>query len=167
VFDKLQGVALHPDIADSVTWRWTADGNFTSATAYAAQFAGAAHTNYIDYIWLIDAPTLQDLHMACGSGLLLHALAQRGWPHNDSCVLCGTSPSPETAQHLLSVCPMTSQVRALTLTLAQVPPCFMTTKSQPLIRWLSTTLFMIPRTKKPGWNSLYQLVFQGQANSCL
>lgn len=52
VLDKLQGVALHPGRADSVIW---------SFTAYAAQFARAAQTNYIDYIW-------QDLRMACGSG---------------------------------------------------------------------------------------------------
>lgn len=69
---KLQGVALHLDIADSVTWRWTTDGNFTSATAYAAQFTGGTQTNYIDYICLIDVPMLQDLRMACGSGPLLH-----------------------------------------------------------------------------------------------
>ncbi|KAK1621377.1 hypothetical protein QYE76_026894 [Lolium multiflorum] len=103
--------------------------------------------------------------MVCGSPAI--ALAKRGWPHNNSCVLCGVSSSPETAEHLLGVCPMISQVWALTIPLAQMPPCFMPTQSQPLIEWLSTTSFMIPRTKKPGWNSLDQLVLQGQAHTCL
>jgi hypothetical protein len=57
VWEKLQGVVLRPDTPDSVTWRWTSDGSYSAATAYAVQFAGAALTTYVHCIWYIEAPT--------------------------------------------------------------------------------------------------------------
>jgi hypothetical protein len=38
VWEKLQDVVLTPGTPDSVAWRRTADGVYTAASAYAAQF---------------------------------------------------------------------------------------------------------------------------------
>lgn len=50
VWEKLQDVVLTPGTQDSVTWRWTADGAYTAASAYDAQFIGATETAFISCI---------------------------------------------------------------------------------------------------------------------
>jgi hypothetical protein len=50
VWEKLQDAVLTPGTQDSVTWRWTADGAYTAASAYDAQFIGATETAFISCI---------------------------------------------------------------------------------------------------------------------
>ena len=41
LWEKLQRVELHPGTQDLATWRWTTDGMYSTASAYAVQFMGA------------------------------------------------------------------------------------------------------------------------------
>jgi hypothetical protein len=86
VWEKIQDVVLSQGTPDSVSWRWTSDGKYTSATAYAAQFACNIRTNFCVYIWQGDAPMRCRIYAwlaVQGRCLTADALARRGWPHND------------------------------------------------------------------------------------
>jgi hypothetical protein len=160
VWEKLQGVALQPGTPDSVSWRWTADGTYTAASAYVVQFIGSTQTSYTSCIWASDAPLRCRIFAwlaVQGRCLTADMLAKRGWPHNDGCTLC-TAPY-ETAQHLLGACPMMLQVWCIILPMANLPACFLPSQDQSLLEWLSTTRGMLPKIKHKGWNSLTQLVW--------
>ncbi|KAK1606981.1 hypothetical protein QYE76_030654 [Lolium multiflorum] len=140
VWEKLQGVALQPGTPDSVSWRWTADGTYTAASAYVVQFIGSTQTSYTSCIWASDAPLRCRIFAwlaVQGRCLTADMLARRGWPHNDGCTLC-TAPY-ETAQHLLGACPMMLQVWCIILPMANLPACFPPSQDQSPLEWLSTT----------------------------
>jgi hypothetical protein len=68
VWEKLQDAVLTPGTQDSVTWRWIADGAYTAASAYDAQFIGATETAFISCIWDSDAPcAMPYFRLACCS----------------------------------------------------------------------------------------------------
>jgi hypothetical protein len=126
LWEKLQEVVLRPGTPDTASWHWTADGVYSAASAYAAQFMGATRTSFETSIWASDAPmrcrifawlAVQD---RC---LTTDAVAKRGWPHNVNCCLC--MAANETAHHLLGACPMTIQVWCRILPMDQLPPCFL------------------------------------------
>ena len=52
----LQDVNLDHDVDDEITWRLTANGQYTAASAYKAQFFGAISTNMKRMVWRPWAP---------------------------------------------------------------------------------------------------------------
>lgn len=44
------------DESDRVSWKWTADGEFSSKSAYLIQFQGCIRAGFGNFIWKSDAP---------------------------------------------------------------------------------------------------------------
>ena len=157
---KVQYTQLRQDTLDVISWRWTADGIYAAASAYAAQFEGAIRTNYRALIWCSDAPVRCRIFAwlaVKGCCLTVDALARRGWPHNEECPLCLSHP--EIAVHLLNTCPMAMQLWCTILQRANLPPCLLPQPDQSLTAWLSSTQQLLPRFKRKAWTSLTHLVW--------
>jgi hypothetical protein len=48
---RLQDVLLHDDRLETIVWNLTSNGEYSSASAYAAQFFGATLTNFNKMVW--------------------------------------------------------------------------------------------------------------------
>jgi hypothetical protein len=56
LWTKLERVHLAEDIEDGITWTLSANGQYSLASAYKAQFFGAISTNMNTMIWKVWAP---------------------------------------------------------------------------------------------------------------
>ena len=108
---RIQEVQLTPDVQDSIVWRWTADGNYSTRSAYNIQFQGSHCKFHADLIWKASAENKCKIH----AWLLMHDkiltadnLQKRGWPHHEHCVLC--NGPLETGLHLSLLCPFAKAV---------------------------------------------------------
>ena len=59
---RLQDVQLMPDVQDSIVWRWTADGNYSTRSAYRIQFRGSHCKFQADLIWRARAENKCKVH---------------------------------------------------------------------------------------------------------
>ena len=103
---RLQNVQLQSKVEDSIIWKWTADGNYSTHSAYMIQFGGSHRKFQHELIWKAKAENKCKIH----AWILMHDkvltadnLQKRGWPHQDHCVLC--NGPLETGLHL-SVMPV-------------------------------------------------------------
>jgi hypothetical protein len=102
---------LDPDREDTIVWRWTADGEYTTKSAYHIQFEGTFNRLKIMPIWKAKAEpkckffTWTLLHKKI---LTANNLMKRHWPNDTICKLCGNDP--ETPTHLCKDCTFTKQV---------------------------------------------------------
>ena len=105
LWGKLTTVHLHDDIPDDIKWNLTADGIYSSASAYRDQFEGAIASNMTTVVWKNWAPpkckffawlVIKDRIWTADR------LQRRGWPNCNLCQLC--KREPETAAHLLFRC---------------------------------------------------------------
>ena len=131
---------MQPEIEDRVVWCWNTAGVYSASSAYLMQFEGTTLTNYKSIIWSTDAP------MRCrifawlavrGRCNTADILAKKGWPHEDSCIFC--TSTPETAKHLLAHCPFITQLWIQILPIAARPPCYLPQPDQTLADWLTQT----------------------------
>ena len=108
---RLQDVQLTPDMADSIRWRWTADGQYSARSAYQIQFEGLHRSNFADLIWRnkvqpkVQFFTWLALRGRCSTADILQ---KKSIPHNPICSLCRIHP--ETAVHLLARCSIAREV---------------------------------------------------------
>lgn len=133
LWELVQFTQLQLGTPDSVSWRWTADGAYSASSAYAIQFEGAKRTGFQKTVWYSDALIKCRIFAwlaVQGRCRTADVLTRCGLPHNDSCALCLSSP--ETAAHLLAVCPMTMQLWCTVLQLTNLPPCFLPEQTQTL-----------------------------------
>jgi hypothetical protein len=90
---------------DQITWRWTANGQFSAASAYNCQFNGSysyflatkiskakAEPKYKFFAWLV-------LH---NRALTVDNMLKKNWPCNPLCPLCYCQQ--ETTEHILLQC---------------------------------------------------------------
>jgi hypothetical protein len=111
VWDLVQSTQISPQQPDSIRWTLTADGNYSASSAYLAQFNGSFPKFKAEKIWDAHAePKCKLFSWLALHGKLLTAdmLAVRGWPHDPTCLLCGSAP--ETAAHLCKDCPYSMAV---------------------------------------------------------
>lgn len=111
LWDTVAGVTLQEDRVDSLRWKWTADGEFTAASAYRMMFQGAIPTSDKEIIWSAKAaPRAKSFAWILLRGKCLTAdnLQRRQIPHDPACALC--RGAPETAVHLVAACPFSAQV---------------------------------------------------------
>lgn len=111
VWDQVRPRTLNLEVADKPWWRWTTNGQFSSASAYRAYFVGQQATPGAKILTKTRAPA------KCKFFVWL-ALHDRCWTaarrkrHNlqddDSCILCGQEP--ETIYHLLIGCSFSREV---------------------------------------------------------
>ena len=111
LWDVAAGITLQEDRADSLRWKWTADGKYSAASAYRMMFQGAIPTNDKEIIWSAKAAP----RAKCFAWILLRGkcptadnLQRRHIPHDPVCALC--RGAPETAFHLVATCPFSMQV---------------------------------------------------------
>ena len=106
LWEMIDGVTLHLDRKDTISWRFTYSGQYTAPTAYMAQFAGLVLSNTAAITWKTWAPPKCKFFawlVLHGRILTADMLAIRGWPHDPRCQLC--LQQPETATHLCKDCP--------------------------------------------------------------
>jgi len=105
LWDLVQEVQLNNE-PDSITWKWTSDGNYTAKSAYNVQFLGSySHFNG-ESIWKAESEGKHKffawLMVQCKL-LTTDKLLARHWPCNPICSLC--NQEHETAAHLILHCP--------------------------------------------------------------
>jgi len=108
---RLLNVQLQDDVQDSIIWKWTADGIYSTRSAYRIQFHGSHRTFQHDLMWKAHAENKCKVH----AWILMHSktltadnLQKRGWPHQEHYVLC--NGPLETGVHLSLLCPFARAV---------------------------------------------------------
>jgi hypothetical protein len=104
LFMALEAVKLN-DQEDSISWRWTANGVYSVASAYECQFLGSMIRFKVVDIW--KAKTEQKCKffawlVSHNRALTDDNMIKKGWPCNHLCSLC--SCIEETTSHLLAQC---------------------------------------------------------------
>lgn len=110
LWDRLEAIQLQPDSRDSFVWKLSADGNYSSSSAYSMFFMGKTKVVWVELVWGAKVTPRCKMFMyltARGSCLTSDNLDKRRWP---SCPLC--SSGPETGNHLFVNCPFSKQVWA-------------------------------------------------------
>nr|XP_045084453.1 uncharacterized protein LOC123493985 [Aegilops tauschii subsp. strangulata] len=141
---------------DSVIWRWTPNGAYSSATAYAVQFEGCTRLAGQRHIWAADAP-LKCIIFAwlviLGKCLTADNLQKRGWPHDPICSLCRAAD--ECADHLLARCSYTQALWSLMLNRCNLPTTLApTAATTSLADWWESNVVNANLTNSKGWGGL-------------
>jgi hypothetical protein len=96
---------------DKMIWRHSADGQFSTSSAYVLFFAANIRFPCASAIWKSKATP----HCKFFMWLVVHwrcltsdNLQRRGWPNNATCQLCVAAP--KTCTHLFVHCPFATQV---------------------------------------------------------
>ena len=100
LWDLVQQVVL-TDRSDEISWRWTADGAYSSKSAYLAQFIGSFSTFQGCGVWKAHAEGKHKFFawlLVQNKILTAEKLAKRNWPCDPVCRLC--DQEQETAMHL-------------------------------------------------------------------
>lgn len=111
LWEQVGMVQLQEGMEDTIRWRWTPDGEYTTRSAYQIQFEGSYNKLKLSPIWKAQvepkcrffAWTL--LHKRI---LIANNLMKWNWPNDPTCKLCGIDP--ETPTHLCKDCPYAKQV---------------------------------------------------------
>ena len=144
LWDLVQQVQLNIQ-PDSITWRWNADGTYTTKSAYNAQFVGSYSNFNGASIWQAEAEGKHKffawLLVQC-KVLTADKLMARQWPCNPVCVLC--NQEQETAAHLILLCPFArlvwERIQAWAGQLVQVP-----NGSLEIVDWWQKELAHLPK----------------------
>jgi hypothetical protein len=87
---QLQVVHLHPDVKDSITYKWASNVEYTTKSVYQIQFDGSYNTFRNNMIWKAKAENKCELFtwtLEKDKILIADNLEKRGSPHQTSCVL--------------------------------------------------------------------------------
>jgi hypothetical protein len=161
VHAKLENAQLRPVTADTVAWRWSADGSYSATTAYRLQFEGLIRTNFEDNIWNSGSPLKCRVFAwlaILGKCHTADCLEKKGWPHNAACALCLSEP--EMALHLLATCSVTIRLWERLLSDARLPAHLAPNVTTPsLDGWISQTRLSLPPPRRRSWTTLVQLTW--------
>ena len=108
---RIQDAHLQQGVRDSITWRWTPDGVYSTRSAYRIQFQGSFRFFRANIIWKAQVENKYKIFawiLVQDKILMAQNLQKRGWPHQDHCVLC--NGPLETALHLCLCCPFAKEV---------------------------------------------------------
>lgn len=104
-------IRMQDDQEDKIRWCFTADGAYTAASAYKAQFEGHIKTPFRQLVWSTWAPG----RLRIFAWLLLKdrlwcndRLQRRGWPNHYFCQCC--LRNLESSYHLFWQCPMSTAI---------------------------------------------------------
>ena len=147
LWDLVQEVQLN-NKPDSITWKWTSDGNYTAKSAYNVQFLGSySHFNG-ESIWKAESEGKHKffawLMVQCKL-LTTDKLLARHWPCNPICSLC--NQEHETTAHLILHCPFArlvwEKMEIWTRQLIRPPQ-----DGLEIIAWWQTELAQLPKTRR-------------------
>jgi hypothetical protein len=109
-------------LEDTITWKWSADGQYSASSAYNIQFSSNYSTMNLCPIW----KAMVEPRCRFFAWTLLHKriltadnLLKRGWPCNPLCCLCNSAP--ETILHLCKDCSFSREVWNKVLSWANLP----------------------------------------------
>jgi hypothetical protein len=110
------------DQPDQIRWRWTTDGKFLVASAYACQFNGAMTSFSASDIWKANTEPKCNFFawlVLHGRILTIDLMAKKHWPCNLSCSLCFCEL--KNAPHLLLNCNFSDAVWNITTHRCNLP----------------------------------------------
>ena len=87
----IQQVHLMSGTPDTIIWRWTASGAYSTRSAYRIQFSGFYRAFRGDLIWKAHTKNKCKVFawiMAREKALTADNLQKKGWPHQKHCTLC-------------------------------------------------------------------------------
>jgi hypothetical protein len=108
---QLNAFQLIEGVQDSITWNLTSNGEYTTTSAYKAQFFGATLTDMNKMVWKVWAPPKVKFFawLAIRNRIwTADRLERRGWDNCGLCPLC--MQTQETAAHLFSQCRYTKRL---------------------------------------------------------
>ncbi|WVZ55767.1 hypothetical protein U9M48_006389 [Paspalum notatum var. saurae] len=156
----VQNLELQPNNEDAITWKFTSSGEYSSNSAYRAQFFGSVQTDLKHLIWQTWAPpkckffSWLAIQNRIWTSDRLHA---RGWDNAGQCPLCRRAP--ESGIHLFAECRFTRRIwkelSSWTATQGLDPRNWR--PSGNLHHWWTST-DAVPSTSKKGLRSLIILV---------
>lgn len=151
VFDELQ---------DSISWRWTASGQYSAKSAYDALLIGRIPSTVMPKVWKTKAIPKCRMHawlLLQNKCLTADNLAKRGWPHNPTCRLCMVHP--ETALHISASCSYSVRVWEEIVNQLQVPAYLAPTVNTANLQswWLAPT--HLPEQLDKRWRSISLLTW--------
>jgi hypothetical protein len=108
---RLSVVQLYEDNVDAISWNLTPNGEYSSASAYDAQFFGATLTSFNKMVWKVWAtPKVKFFVWFAIPNRIwtVDHLERRGWENCGLCPLC--KQTQETTTHLFSHCRYTKRL---------------------------------------------------------
>ncbi|KAM0843694.1 hypothetical protein ACQ4PT_057533 [Festuca glaucescens] len=152
LWDAIAGVQLADATTDTFRWKWTADGSFSSRSAYRSMFQGSTALAGAANIWNADAPMPYKFHawltrrQRCW---MADRLAQHGLPSHISCPLYGIQP--ETLDHISLTCPYAAAVWGGVMVGAGI---HLQMPAEGISEWWSQVVGELPTSMRKDANSL-------------
>ena len=150
-------MSLQPDVEDTLVWKWTHHGIYSSSSAYRAQFLGSYINHKISLIWRARTENkCKFFAWVLIQNKLLTAdnLARRGWPHQPSCALC--NGPIESGLHLCLTCPFAHEVwnTVLAWESFSLPQHVDWSNISSISEWWEKTETLFPQDRKREFNGL-------------
>lgn len=111
LWERFTHIHLDPTMRDSISWKFTSDGQYSASSAYRTQFIGLVGTEMNQYVWKNWAPPKCKFFawLVINNRIwTIDGLHRRGWPNCNLCPLC--QQVLEMAAHLLFQCRYTIRV---------------------------------------------------------
>jgi hypothetical protein len=102
---KLQDVHLHDEAPDDISWKLTANGQYSAKLAYHLQFLGSTFSSLHKSVWKVWAPPKVKFFawlLTQNRIWTADRLQKRGWPNCGLCPLC--KQVTESVNHLFIHC---------------------------------------------------------------
>lgn len=157
---KVEQVVLVEEQEDQITWLHSSDGQYSTSSAYAVQFAGLSRSSTAAITWKTKAPPkcrffiwllLQDRVWTAAR------LQVRQWPNEYFCQLCVRNL--ETATHLFMECPVVRSLwERVAIWIHQDSLRPSNWNGEMLPDWFICTSTNLPSSRKQGLRSLITLV---------
>ena len=158
IWHMLSTVHLQPSVQDQLLWKWTANGHYSSASAYRAFFIGRTPFYGAKDVWAASTPPKAKFFF----WLALHGrlwTAERRRCHRlqavDDCALC--DQQPETADHFLVACVFAREVWQRLLSAIGLDHLLPSGVSR-LVGWWQDSRALLPQHLRRGFDSLVVLV---------
>jgi hypothetical protein len=111
LWTRLTTIHLNPGVSDEISWKLTANGLYSTKSAYEMRFFGSTTSSLNKMVWKAWAPPKINF-FACLANQNRHwtsdRLVKRGWPNCGPCPLC--KQCVENVDHLFVHCRFTTRL---------------------------------------------------------
>jgi hypothetical protein len=143
------------DLDDTISWRWSAYGKYSSSSAYKIQFTTNFCKIKINPIWKAKTePKCRFFAWALLHNKILTSdnLLKRGWACNHNCSLCNLSL--ETATHLCKDCTFAEEVWSMILSWADMRFLVGISKTGTLHEWWLRLRMLCSKQSRKSFDGL-------------